>query len=260
MNAAKSHSPALLLVHGAWHGAWCWEAKFAPWLRAQGLRVETINLPGHGKAGPQRIGWQSVSDYVDAVEAKMQAIGEPVVVVGHSMGGFVVQKLMERRPAGLAGAGLVAAATPRGVLGVVSHLLMTRPLDFVRANLALDLYHLVRTPELAGALFYSPQMPAEEANGYWKKLNNESFRAFLDMLGLAAPRASKADPALPKWVVGGELDAIFPPKIVERTARDYNTSAKIYPGMGHNLMVDVGWEQVAADLCAWVKGLHLASA
>ncbi len=250
------NTPTLLLVHGAWHGAWCWEAKFAPYLRELGLRIETMNLPGHGTPGTARIGMQSVREYTDAVAERVAQLGGPVVVAGHSMGGFVVQKLMERRPENLAGAILIAAATPSGVLGVVRHLLLSRPLDFLRANLTMDLYHLVRTPELANTLFYSPQMPEAEARGYWESLSNESFRAFLDMLGLAAPRPRKADPALPKWIIGGEKDAIFPPQVVNRTARAYSTRAKIYPEMGHNLMVDVGWEQVADDLAAWARSLN----
>ena len=36
-----------ILVHGAWHGAWCWY-KVVPLLRAAGHRVDAINLPGHG--------------------------------------------------------------------------------------------------------------------------------------------------------------------------------------------------------------------
>ena len=94
--------PTLLLVHGAWHGAWCWEQQFAPWLREQGHDVVTMDLPGHGKPGPERIEWFSLTDYADAVEAKLRGLGRPVIVAGHSMGGMVVQKLMERRPANLA--------------------------------------------------------------------------------------------------------------------------------------------------------------
>ena len=248
--------PTLLLVHGAWHGGWCWEAKFAPYLRSKGLLVETMDLPGHGKPGSKRISMYSIREYADAVEQRVNQIGGPVIVAGHSMGGFVVQKLLERRPAALKAAVLVAAATPRGVLGVCAHLLTSRPLDFLWANLTLDLYHLVRSPELAHGLYYSEAMPVEEGRRYWESQNNESYRAFLDMMGLDAPKASKADPDLPKLVLGGEKDAIFPPKMVEATAKAYDVEAKIYPKMGHNLMVDVGWETVADDLLHWINALE----
>jgi len=247
--------PTLLLVHGAWHGAWCWEQQFAPWLREQGHAVVTMNLPGHGGQGPRRIPWFSVADYVDAVEAKLAEIGGPVVVAGHSMGGFVVQKLMERRPANLVGAVLVASVPPRGVIGVVLHLLASRPLAFLRTALTFDLYYLVRTPAFARALFYSERLSDETIQQYWKPLQNESFRAFIDMLLLALPRPRRADPELPKLVLGGGLDRIFPPGDVQATAAAYAVEPTMYPSMAHNLMLDVGWEAVAARLSQWVKAL-----
>ena len=255
MPPEASDAPALLLVHGAWHGAWCWEDGFAPYLRENGLRVETIDLPGHGQPSPKRLPWLRIADYVDAVEAKLHSMDGPVVVAGHSMGGYTVQKLMERRPANLAGAILVAAATPRGVWGVVSNMLLKHPLDFLVANLTMNLYHLVRTPQRAQALFHGEHMPAEAARKHWKRLNNESFRAFLDMLGLAPIRPGKADPALPKLVLGGENDVIFPPKVVNANAAAHGVSASIYPGMPHNLMQDEQWQQVADDMLQWCKAL-----
>lgn len=246
-------APALLLVHGAWHGAWCWEEKFAPRLRELGHTVATMDLPGHGGSGGARIPWFSVRQYVDAVQAEMARLGGPCVVVGHSMGGFVVQKLMERRPANLAGAGLVAAAPPFGVNGVVRHLLVQRPWDLLRASLTANLYHLVREPEMARALFYSHTMTDEEAADYWARLQNESFRAFLDMLVLDLPKPRKVAAGLPRWVVGGGQDQIFPPQVVQRTAAAYRCKARIYPDMAHNLMLDHGWARVAEDLSRWVS-------
>ncbi len=72
-------APALLLVHGAWHGSWCWEP-----LRAHltGWRVETVALPSTG--GPGR----GVQDDAEVVRAAVKAIDGPVVVVAHSYGGI----------------------------------------------------------------------------------------------------------------------------------------------------------------------------
>lgn len=249
-------APEVLLVHGAWHGAWCWERQFAPWLRAQGHVVNTLDLPGHGQPGPQRIALYPVRDYVDAVETAIARCTGPVVVAGHSMGGFVVQKLMERHPAQLAGAALFASVPPQGVLGVVLHLLRSRPLDFLRSVAGLDLYHLVREPRFAQAMFYSTGLDAKSIEAYWQPLQNESFRAFLDMLVLDLPKPRRVDPALPKWIVGGELDRIFPPSDVRATARAYGVEPRLYPGMAHNLMLDRGWDAVAVDFSIWLRGIH----
>lgn len=256
---SSTQLPTLLLVHGAWHGGWYWEQKTAPWLREKGLRVETMDLPGHGVAGPERIGWYSISDYVDAVERKIASIGGPVVVGGHSMGGFVVQKLMERKPAQLAGAILIAAATPRGVMGVIRNLLTKHPLDFLVANATVDLYHLARTPERARDLFYSNKLPETELREYHGRISNESYRAFLDMMGLAAPKAKKADPALPKLVIGGTKDTIFPTEIVERTAKAYGVKAVMFDELPHSMNLDVGHEKVSACIFDWIEKLPLAA-
>ena len=250
---AAAEAPSILLVHGAWHGAWCWERQFAPRLRELGHQVETLDLPKHGgKPGPQSIGFPSIREYADAVEAAVARSPRPVVVAGHSMGGFTVQKLMERRPKNLAGAVLVAAAPPQGVINVVLHLLRTRPLALLRSVAGLDLYYLVREPAFAHALFYSAGLDAKTVEQYWKPLTNESFRAFVDMIFLDLPKPRLADPALPKWVIGGELDVIFPPNIVHGTAKAYGVEARMYSGMAHNLMLDNGWEQVAAEFSDFV--------
>jgi pimeloyl-ACP methyl ester carboxylesterase len=76
----------VLLVHGAWHGAWCWD-RLVPRLRSLGYRPMTIDLPGHGssEAPPGDLHGDA-----DAVVAALESIGEPTLLVGHSYGGMVI--------------------------------------------------------------------------------------------------------------------------------------------------------------------------
>lgn len=248
----SSEPPVLLLVHGAWHGAWCWEDEFAPYLRQQGLNVVSMDLPGHGHSGAKKIPWYSIADYADAVEAKIVEIGQPTIVLGHSMGGYVTQKLMERQPPQLAGAILFAAATQRGVAGVVWHMLRSRPLDFLVANLKRSLYHLVRTPQQAKALFHSPSISDDVVQKHWQRIGNESFRAFLDMLLLAPIKNKNMPNDLPTLVLGGEKDVVFPPEIVQRCAKGLGVNAMIYEDMPHSLQQHSNWQTVADDIRDWV--------
>ena len=78
-----SPTPTLLLVHGAWHGPWCWE-HLTPGLDRLGIGWTTVALPSCG-ADPSRLG--TVADDAAAIEAAVAGIAGDVVVVAHSYGG-----------------------------------------------------------------------------------------------------------------------------------------------------------------------------
>jgi pimeloyl-ACP methyl ester carboxylesterase len=76
-------SKTAVLVHGAWHGAWCWEL-VVPKLAARGIDAVTVDLPSVQRRHA------TVADDADEVRRAIDAIGGPVVLVGHSYGGAVV--------------------------------------------------------------------------------------------------------------------------------------------------------------------------
>jgi pimeloyl-ACP methyl ester carboxylesterase len=84
-----------VLVHGAWHGSWCWE-KVVPLLSQAGHQVETLDLPGHGQ---DRTPFREITlaAYTKRVCATLDAQAEPVILVGHSMGGIVITQVAEER-------------------------------------------------------------------------------------------------------------------------------------------------------------------
>jgi pimeloyl-ACP methyl ester carboxylesterase len=79
-------TPTLLLVHGSWHGPWCWE-RLIPELDRLGLTSATVALPSCG-TDPAALG--TIFDDAAAVEAAIADIAGEVVVVGHSYGGVVI--------------------------------------------------------------------------------------------------------------------------------------------------------------------------
>jgi pimeloyl-ACP methyl ester carboxylesterase len=79
------------LVHGAWHGAWCWE-HLTPELEALGHRAITMDLPVDDSSA-------SFEDYADVVcSAVADVDGDELVVVGHSLAGHTVPLVAARRP------------------------------------------------------------------------------------------------------------------------------------------------------------------
>ncbi len=101
----------IVLIHGSWHGAWCWY-KVAPRLRALGHTVLVPDLPGHGRnhAPPAEV---TLERQVDCVAALLDAALAPAVVVAHSRGGLVLSALSEAHPERVATAVYLAAVLLR---------------------------------------------------------------------------------------------------------------------------------------------------
>jgi pimeloyl-ACP methyl ester carboxylesterase len=97
---AEGHERAamstFLLVHGAWHGSWCW-AKVQFLLQSAGHNVVTLDLPGRaGDTSPAAT--LTLERYARRVVEVAALQPEPVVAVGHSMGGIVISQAAEHRP------------------------------------------------------------------------------------------------------------------------------------------------------------------
>uniref|UniRef100_B0SVQ2 Alpha/beta hydrolase fold n=1 Tax=Caulobacter sp. (strain K31) TaxID=366602 RepID=B0SVQ2_CAUSK len=97
-----------LLVHGAWHGAWCW-SPLSERLRRQGHEVLAIDLPGVGEA-PERVGQVSLEDCARAIITATAS--RPVWLVGHSLGGAVITAAAAMRPRLFHALVYVAAGAP----------------------------------------------------------------------------------------------------------------------------------------------------
>jgi len=80
------------LVHGSWHGAWCWEL-LTPLLKQGGHGVVTMDLPCDD-------GSASFETYADVVCAALDGCGDDLVLVGHSLGGHTIPLVPARRPVG----------------------------------------------------------------------------------------------------------------------------------------------------------------
>ena len=81
----------IVLVHGAYHGAWCWD-KVVAGLKAQGREVVAIDLPGRG-ASTEPLG--DLYQDAAAVKAVLASLSEPAIVVGHSYGGAVITEAVD---------------------------------------------------------------------------------------------------------------------------------------------------------------------
>lgn len=85
-----------ILVHGAWHGGWCWE-ELTPLLKAAGHKVLAPDLPGMG-ADTRVLGEDPLAEWADFVAELATGASGPTILVGHSRGGLVISEAAERVP------------------------------------------------------------------------------------------------------------------------------------------------------------------
>lgn len=252
--APRPGRPPLLFVHGAYAGAWCWQEHFLPWFAAAGWDCHAPSLSGHGGSHRRdELDRCSIDDYVNDVVAVAATLPAPPVLIGHSMGGFVVQKYLERHPA--PAAALLCAVPPQGLAGSAISMFFGRP------GLLLDLNRLmsggrVALDSLRAALFAQPLAPADLLR-YYRLAQPESHRAIWDMSLFNLPHVSRVLAGLPRGgadllVLGTAHDAIIPPAQVEMTARSYGVAATILPDLGHGLMLEAGWRDAAQAILDWL--------
>lgn len=100
-----------VLVHGAYHGGWCFE-KILPLLEAAGHTAIAVDLPGHGdnKAPMADV---TLAAYVDHVCTVIQGQREPVVLLGHSLGGMTITQVAEMIPDRIAWVVYLTAMMPK---------------------------------------------------------------------------------------------------------------------------------------------------
>lgn len=234
-------APPLLFLHGAYVGAWCWQEHFLPWFAAQGFDAWALSLRGHGGSRTSRPrDTLSIDDYVDDVLRAQERLPAEPILIGHSMGGFVAQKALERHP--FPAIVLLCSVPPTGLAGSLLHMLLSSPLALLEMNLFMT---GKRKPHrsLVEALFHHLPPEADLAR-YLAASGPESLRAIWDMMGFSRIDRTRQHPA-PVHVFGAEHDKIIPPDQVETTARFYGTTARILPEFGHTLMLEPGWERAA---------------
>ncbi len=238
----------IVFVHGAWHGPWCWEQWSAD-ARAAGFATASITLPGHGQPGePDRI-WPRVSEYVTHVRTVVDAIDGPVVVVAHSMGGYVTQRMLEEGGEDVAGVVLLASVPRRGVAGATLRLLRRSPARTIRALTTANLYRLVPDDRLVRAAFFSEATPAAVVAACRARLQNESYLAFPPMLvRFVHPDRVR----VPVMVLAAEEDGIFSVRSQRHLARAYGTRLQLVPG-GHDVMLDIAAGGALHLVLDWVR-------
>ncbi|MCP9276949.1 lysophospholipase [Mycolicibacterium sp. CAU 1645] len=249
-SVTEAHPVPLLFVHGSGHGAWSWDDHFIQFFAERGYRAAALDLRGHGTStSPKPLRKCTIDDYVSDVAEISDGMPIRPVVVGHSMGGYVVQKYLESHEA--PAAVLMASLPPGGSVAMTLRRMRRHPWLAVKSTLTgRQLPGLTPLP-LTREAFFSPSTPDNVVARCSARLQEESAKA------LVATMSSKgidvARITAPILVMGGECDGGVSTNEVRATALAYRTEAHLFPDMGHDMMLEPGWRSVAERVDGWLE-------
>ncbi len=252
---AKDSRGTVLFVHGAYCGAWIWAETFLPYFCAQGWSSHAVSLRGHG--GSQGVlNWATLADYVDDVEAAVDHIGAPVILVGHSMGGLIVQHYLGRagKAANVKAAVLLSSVPPSGLTSSAMHMSLIAPDLLFQLGVLQTLGPAAVSPHVIQRAFLSPETPIDAVRGLLPRLQQESPRVATELMAPPQPTPPPAGQRPPMLVVGGDADAFLPVVAFREAATFWNAELKVLHGAPHGIMVDTSWWQPAADtILEWLE-------
>lgn len=250
----------IVLIHGMFMTPLCWE-NWIPRYESKGYRCLAPAWPGrdqpieeqrsrHPDAELGRLDLKAVVDCMDAVIRPMQ---EKPVLIGHSMGGLVVQLLLQR---GLAAAGVaIHPAAPQGVF--------TTAWSYVRSNLpAIDPLAPAGSPVVMSFPHFQyafvNTLPLDQQRAaYDRYVVPESRRVPRQSLTSVA-RVDFKKAHAPLLITAGSKDHIIPPSLNRANYERYHagdsvTEFKLFGGRDHFVIGEPGWQEVADFALAWLE-------
>ena len=253
-----NHAATIVMIHGMCCGSWYWQ-NFKDLFEKKGYQCLCPTLRFHdaefGAVPHPQLGTTSILDYADDLEQQIRSLQAPPILIGHSMGGLLVQILASR---GLADrAVLLTPAPPRGIIAL-------RP-SAIRAFLSgLMRWGFWKKPfrqtfnEASYAVLH--RLPEDERPYVYKKLVHESGRAaceigfwLFDLHKTTAVDASHVQ--CPTLVVGAAHDRLISLSVTRQIAKKYSHVAtyKEFDNQSHWLIAEPGWQEVAEYVASWLE-------
>jgi non-heme chloroperoxidase len=264
--AMTSPGSPVVFIHGLWLHATSW----GPWLelfQTAGYVPLAPGWPGEpdtveeSRNHPELVAGTGIDDAVEHYAQIIRGLDAPPVVIGHSFGGLIVQRLLGEN---LAAAGVAIDAAPiKGVLYLppsalrVASIALRKPAN---RNNAVSL-----TPEQFRYGFANA-LPAQEADELYERwtIPSPGKPLFED----ATANVSRQSPAKvdtgnktrgPLLLIAGGHDHTVPAAITKSTRKLYHKSPAItdlreFNDRGHSLTIDHGWREVADEAVSWLSG------
>ena len=259
---------------------------FARFLAGNGFAVYANDHAGHGMSARQqgyfaaRSGWECVVKDLDALmdEAAQAHPGLPLLLMGHSMGSFLSRSYMARYGEKLAGCVLCgtmgrnpAIKTGKALAALQCKTKGPRSIGKMLDKISTDVYNKrIKNPVNTAAWLSTDDQVcidfAADAMCGFPFTAQGYYDLFTGLTEVTAPQwAGRVPKGLPVFLVAGEEDPVGsygagPRQVAEdlRAAGVQQVDCKIYPGMRHEILNEIGKEQVYSDVLGWLQGVLAA--
>jgi pimeloyl-ACP methyl ester carboxylesterase len=269
MSEAGAGATPVVFVHGLWLHADSWRA-WIDLFRGAGYTPTAPGWPGDSstieetRKDSERVAGHGIDDVVERYAGIIRGLDAKPIVIGHSFGGLVVQRLLGQD---LARAGVAIDPAPvKGVLAL--------PLSALRvASVALrNPANKKRAVALTAEQFrygFGNAVSASESKELYERWTIPSpgkplFEAASANFSPHSPAKVATDNATrgPLLITAGGRDHTVPAAISKSTLKQYRNSPAVtdykeFPDRGHSLALDSGWREVADSVLTWLKGQSL---
>ncbi|NEN06257.1 alpha/beta hydrolase [Diaminobutyricibacter tongyongensis] len=258
----------VVFIHGLWLHATSWN----PWIdffRNEGYDPVAPGWPDEpgsveeARANPDAVADKSIDDITGHYAAIIEALDTPPVIIGHSFGGLITEKLIGQ---GYGNAGV--AIDPAQIKGVL-------PLPLAQLKAAL--------PGLGNPANLKRSVALTEKEfkfGFGNELTDEESKELFDAWAIPSPARPLFEAASanfrvhsqakvdtgnedrgPLLLVSGTKDHTVPDVTTEATLKQYRDSNAVtdltkFHGRGHSLTIDHGWRDVATEILVWLRQQH----
>jgi pimeloyl-ACP methyl ester carboxylesterase len=234
-----STKPPLLFVPGYGHGAWAFTEKWLEHAAERGFPAYAMSLRGEGDSGTAaRTTLRAYAHDVVQVAARLP---RQAVLIGHGVGGLAVADALARYPAR---AGVLVAPVFGG-FGTAATAVARNPAGTIPAIFGAGL-------RLRRGQLFGREITSSTAREYGHRVGGTPAPLVQwQLLKAHTPEQPVGD--APVMVIGSPDDRIVPRKALERAARRYGGAPLLFPGMGHDLMLDARWQEPINAILDWLE-------
>ncbi|MFC7548395.1 alpha/beta hydrolase [Plantactinospora sp. GCM10030261] len=229
--------PPVLFVPGFGHGAWAFAAHWLEHAAGRGFPAYALSPRGHGESDPAPDA--TLRAYAHDVVQVAAGLPRRAVLVGHGAGARIVEHALARYPARAA----VLVAPVLGGWGTLGTALRRNPAGTVPALFGGGL-------RLNRRQLFSRDLPEATARAYLDRLGRAGWRAQWQLLGRPTDEPAVGGP--PVLVLGSPDDRVVSPAALSAAAGRHGTAPLLFPGMGHAMMLDVGWAEPIDAILDWL--------